>query len=431
MKLNRRINVLKQIVLNYGKKDIELSIPKNMIAWQVAPKKVLNDRELNVIIRDSLENPINTKKIEELAKDKKDAIIVIDDNTRPTPVKLILPEVIRKLNKADIEDKNIKILVALGTHRKMTKEELIEKCGENILNKYEIIQHDYQDESGLVYLGLTDTGIPVSINKAYYASDFKITIGNIIPHVDAGWSGGAKILLPGICGKETINSFHLKSTLNKDGVFGKTENCIRRDMEHIAKIVGLDFLVNTVLDVDENLAHVVSGHYINAHREGVRLAKKLFEFKSEGKVDMVIVSSYPADEDFWQAGKAISAAGPMVKNGGNILLISPCYRGIAPDHPILIELAGKEPDEVMKLIDKKELHDLAGAAVYIDVFKTKEKFDILLYSEGINGKDAEKIGFKKTNNIKEFLEQYVAANPFNRIGIINRGTEMMPNIEEL
>jgi len=415
--------------LNYGKEKIVLNIPKQMIAWQAAPMKATTKKSFSDLVKDSLDKPINAERIEVFGKGKKNAIVVIDDNTRPTPIRLVLPEVIKRLKKAGIESENIKILVALGTHRKMTEDELIEKCGEDIFKSFDVVQHDYLDKNNLVNVGLKESDLPISINKTYYNSDFKIVIGNIIPHIDAGWSGGAKILLPGICGKDTINSFHLKSTLNKSEIIGKTENCMRADMERVAAIAGLDYIINTILDIDDNLADIVSGHYVNAHRKGVELAKKFFEIKEKEKADIVLVSGYPADEDFWQAGKAVSTAEPLVKEGGIILLISPCYGGIAPDHPILLELSGKDPKEVIELIERKEIDDLAGAAVYIDVFKAKEKSKIIVYSQGISKKDAKKIGFQKIDCIDSFLKKYISDNPFNRIGVINRGTEIVPRLE--
>lgn len=409
--------------VNYGDKEIQLKIPKDNLAWEKGPEKTASNPDT---IFKSLENPIGSKKISELAIGKNDALIIIDDNTRNTPANIILPHIISELKKAGLKNDNITILVALGTHREMTDGELEEKCGLEIVKEFKIIQHDHQDKNKLVYFGETESGLPIWINKYYYEAEFKVAIGKIIPHVDVVWSGGAKIVLPGICGKETVEKFHISSTLNKEKLAGKVDNFIRNEMEDIAEKIGLDFIVNVIIDGNGNIIDSVSGHFISAHRKGVEIGSDIFEIDGDiEKVDMILVSSYPADEDFWQAGKAVSAVIPLIKEGGNIVLISPCYNGFAPDHRIMLELLNMQCKEIETLISSDGIDDKAAAAVTIDVIKVRDRNNVYFYSEGIERQLLENVGMFKVNNLEEYIDNYVKQNTQSRIGVIHGGTEIM------
>jgi len=417
--------------INYGKQELDLSalIPQNNLAWSIFPHQTTSEREDEEIIIDSLEKPIGTEKLSQIAKHRSNAIIVVDDITRPTPTKEILPIVVLKLNNSAIQDKDIKILVASGMHRVMNQKELYGKYGENICRRIKILQHNCQDKENLIDLGVTNSGISIKINKYYYNSDLKIVIGNIVPHVNAGWSGGAKMLLPGISGKQLIDDFHLKASQNIDKIQGKVDNIIRCEMEGVARKVGLDFLINTILSKiagEVKLLYMVAGHYIDAHRKGVELAKKIFGFTIDEKADLTIVSSYPMDADLWQASKALTMATMVTKSGGSLVLVSPCYEGIAPDHPIVIKLATTSREHVYSLIEKGEIIDKAGAAIHMEINSSVNNYKVYLYSSGISRIDANTIGFTKIDNLHEFIKDYIYKNSDKKIGVINMGSELVP-----
>lgn len=179
----------REITIPYGKSHVNVSIPCSNLIWEKGPKSGSSDP--NCIDR-ALENPVNSLKIQDLARGRNNALIIIDDKTRNTPTDIILPKVINQLKTAGIQDNKIVILIALGTHNEMTKGEIIEKCGRDIFDKYRILQHDYNNYENLSYYGRVDLEIPIWINKIYLESDIKIAIGKIIPHVDVVWSGDRK-----------------------------------------------------------------------------------------------------------------------------------------------------------------------------------------------------------------------------------------------
>lgn len=424
---------METIAINYGDNIIDLFIPKERLVWRVSPHRSAHrDNKQNAVeaIEETLGNPVATKALGELVKGRPNIMIVVDDNTRPTPVNKILPIVVSELNKSGIEDNSIRVMIALGTHRKMSHSELYEKLGKDICKRLTVLQHDYMDENNLINLGYTASGIPVKINRQYHKADFKIAIGNIIPHVNAGWSGGAKILLPGICGKETIDKFHLNASLNLDKIQARADNFIRQEMEEIASKAGLDFIINTILDREGNIFGIVSGHPVLAHRKGVELAKRLYSFRINEKADLTIVSSYPADIDLWQASKALTVSTMVTRPKGSIVLVSPCTEGVTPSHPVVMELGKTPAMDVFKAVASGKINDVTGASIHMEITSATFKYCVYLFSEGIDEKEAQKLGIKKTYNLQQFIDNYIMEYPQCKIGVINMGSELIPDIVE-
>jgi nickel-dependent lactate racemase len=173
--------------------------------------------------------------------------------------------------------------------------------------------------------------------------DIHIGIGCLVPHPVMGWGGGGKILYPGIAGEETVAYFHLKASLHDENMFGLDTTPIRDMMENWVDAIGLDFIINVVLNAKQQIADVVAGHYVLAHRAGVQKGKRISGCRVTEKADVVIVSSHPADQDFWQSPKAMYAAERALKgeSGGTMILVSPNYEGVGP-HPEYPELMGKD-----------------------------------------------------------------------------------------
>lgn len=418
--------MLESVILNYGNKKININLPEKNLIWTKTPNQIpgnTNDKEL---IKNALANPIKSKKLINLASNKNNVIIVVDDITRSTPQEKILPIIIERLNQAGITNSNIKILIALGTHRKMNKLEIEEHLGKKIIDKIDIIQHSHRDNANLMEIDKSINNVPVRINKYYYEADLKIVIGSVIPHVNAGWSGGAKMLLPGICGKKTIDQFHLKASYHLDEIQGKTNNIMREDMEEVAKSIGVDFLINIVSNHRNELLYIVTGNYKNAYRKIVNKAKKVFGFSINIKADLTIVSSHPADLDLWQASKALTMAKLATKKEGIILLISPCYEGIAPDHPIVKKLGNKTPGKVYSMVQNDKIDDIAGASIQMEISYAVQNYDVYLYTKGITAFEASKIGLKRITDISNFLEDYIKNNHNAKIGVINKGSKLIP-----
>lgn len=301
-----------------GDKLITLRFPDD---WKIIiqggnPPEPLTDLE----IRKRIAAPIGTPALSELAKGKTRVVIVIDDIMRPTPTARILPETIKELYKAGITRKDITIVVGGGSHQIANKNDILRKVGKNLVKKFPVIPHDDMAED-LVFMGHTVLGTPIYVNRIVAQADLKIAIGGIYPHPEAGYSGGAKTLAPGVCGFKTINYLHASVQLAIGQ--GQLDNQMQEEIVNIAKTIGLDFSVNVILTPDRDIGGVFVGDMIAAHKEGIGALKAFYQVKVVSDADIVISNSYPFDgsyyffcRGFWPltTGK-IAGAKVLITNG--------------------------------------------------------------------------------------------------------------------
>jgi len=275
-------------------------------------------------IKEAILNPIGTPKLSDIAEGKKNSAIVVDDMTRTTQASKILPILFEELEQANITNEKITILLALGAHRPMNKHDCILKLGETIANKYNIENHHPYEN--LVSLGESKIGTPIDVNKTYYDAELKIAIGGVIPHPLAGYGGGAKIVLPGVCGIRTLEANH---STKGAGIRRITD--IRKDIEDIASIVGLDFSINAVLNELGETTKIFAGHYHDAHRKTIEFAEKAYSTKLINENDICFFNCFPEDSELNQSGKGFNfiSSGPnnLLNPNGSIVLMSSSYEG--------------------------------------------------------------------------------------------------------
>ena len=225
-------------------------------------------------IRECITNPIGTPRLSELAKGKNSVVICVDDMTRITPVSKIMPFILEELEEAKISRDQITILLAIGGHRPMNRHDCILKLGKDIVDTINIENHHPYEN--LTHFGESSIGTPIDVNTTYVNADLKIAIGGVIPHPLAGFGGGAKIVLPGVCGIRTLEGNH-SAGMRGIGIGIGIMTDIRRDIEEIADKVGLDFSINAILSETGNIVDLTSGHFRDAHRKSIELAKKAYE----------------------------------------------------------------------------------------------------------------------------------------------------------
>ncbi|MBT4289952.1 MAG: nickel-dependent lactate racemase [Deltaproteobacteria bacterium] len=281
-------------------------------------------------IEAAFEAPIETGKIRNLAKGKRTAAIVIDDISRPTRGEDILTVLIDEMEKGGIQKKDIKIIMALGGHRPMMREDLIKKVGEKIYNEVDVMNH-YLYEN-LVTCGESKIGTPIKINRYFMESDLKISVSCIIPHEWAGFGGGSKNIVPGVAGIETLISNHTMVHGSYKGLTGICDpNPLRADIENIAQLIGLDAIVNVVTNMQRDTVGVFVGDSIKAHRKGVELAKKAYATELVYDQDVVILNAFPKDTEILQITNALNIfhlpKKEIVKKDGIIILSSACFEG--------------------------------------------------------------------------------------------------------
>jgi len=424
--------VLKELKVKYGGNDLYFKVNKeNLLYYLEAPKpESINVKEEEEYISCALRSPFGTKPLNELINPRMKVTIVVDDMTRPTPQRKILPIVIKELNDIGIDDGNVTIIIALGTHRYMTQEEIEERFGSKIVKRISIKNSEWKDSGIFMDLGRTRRGTPIRINQEVYNSDFIIGIGSIEPHVHAGWSGGAKIIQPGVCGWETTGATHLLAPRSPElfEIAGNVDNPFREEIEEIAKKVGLNFIVNTVADPNGRIYAVVAGDPIIAHREGVKKAREFFIRPIRELADVVIVSAYPGEIDYWEGAKAVFLSQRGLKKDGITILVGEFPEGIAPTHKERETFALKSFDEIEKLMANGTLSDLICGGDLLMHARLLKRTKVICFSS-LTQKQKANLGFESAESIEDALEMAFSLKGKDaKVGVINHGWEILPEL---
>ena len=286
------------------------------------------------LIERAMQNPIGSPPLFELAKDKKNIVIIASDHTRPVPSKLILPPMLAAIRSVS-PDAKITVLIATGCHRGTTQAELIAKFGEDFVKNENIVIHDCDDRENLVNIGVLPSGGICEINRLALEADLLLAEGFIEPHFFAGFSGGRKSVLPGIAGRSTVLANHCSEFIAhpnaRTGILDG--NPIHADMLWAAKQAKLAFIVNVVLNEEKQVIHAVAGAPDEAHRAGTDFLFSLCGAKAH-PADIVITTNggYPLDQNMYQAVKGMTAAEATVKEGGVIIMLAESGDGIGGDH---------------------------------------------------------------------------------------------------
>ena len=307
--------------LPYGKNHIQLDIPSGYQVTVLKPKIAEKVADEIKLIEQALSSPINSRRLSEIATEGRKAVIIVSDTTRPAPTAKMLPYLISELKSGGLED--ITIVFGLGIHRKQTEEEKKAILG-GLYNRIKSIESDVND---CVYLGATGRGTPVEIFKPVVEADIVICTGNIEFHYYAGYSGGAKAILPAVSSKKSIEANHALM-LDPKSTAGRLDSPVREDIEEVAAMVGIDFVLNVVLNERREIAFVAAGDYIEAHRKGAAFLDRIAKARVE-PADIIIVSpgGWPKDIDIYQSHKALEHAKNAVKKGGSIILVAECREG--------------------------------------------------------------------------------------------------------
>jgi lactate racemase len=247
-------------------------------------------------MRARLRAPIGTPPLAELARSRRSAVIIIDDISRPTPTAELLPLVLEELEAAGMPLSAVRIVIAAGGHQPASDEDNLKKVGAIVASKVAVEVHD--PDGDLVYAGKSPAAIPLHMNRTVMAAELKIGIGNIAPHDAAGYSGGSKILVPGVAGTQTARYLHdfLKGAKHRgEGL----ENDFRKELDAITGMLGLDFIVNVVLDHQRRVAGLFAGDRVLAHREGARTAAGWFTVTAAADAEIVVTNTYPFDANLW------------------------------------------------------------------------------------------------------------------------------------
>jgi nickel-dependent lactate racemase len=418
--------------LEYGKTGLNVDLPAERIVRTLAYKDAAPLADPRATLRERLASPAGTAPLAELARGKQSACILICDITRPVPNELILSEILPVIEAAGVPREAITILIATGLHRPNVGEELIELVGERIAGEYRCENHDGQRLDEHEYLGESPRGVPIWIDRRYVQAELKITVGLIEPHFMAGFSGGRKLICPGIAALETVKVWHSPRFLehpNADcGVLDG--NPVHEENTWIGRRAGCDFICNVVIDSERRPLCFVAGDMEAAFLEGVAFVRGVVTDTLPEPVDVVVTSSagYPLDTTFYQCVKGMTGAMAIVKDGGTIILAgsmtegigSPQFQQLFRDHATLDAFMERILGRDCLVMDQWQLEELA---------KVRRKAKVKVVSDGLSAETLNGLFVESAPSVEAALaESLLEYGPGATVAVIPKGPYVLARL---
>lgn len=400
----------------FGKSFREFDIDDKNIMAELSQNKV--ETELtgaDEVVR-ALWNPIGTGRLSTIVKPGEKVVIITSDITRPMPSSVVLPPLVDELLRAGVRYEDMTVVFALGSHRKHTEDEKKYLAGEEIYNKIRCVDSDVKR---CRMLGKTSSGTPVEIFEEVADADRIVCLGNIEYHYFAGYSGGAKAIMPGVSTRAAIQANHSAMVKDAARAGALDDNPVRQDIEEVVRFVPIDFILNVVLDENKRIIKAVAGHYIEAHRAGCGFLDSLYKVNIPKRADIVITTpgGFPKDINLYQAQKALDNAKHAVRDGGIIILLAACTEGYGES---VFERWIKEsvsPDDlVTKIKNNFELGGHKAAAIAL----VEKKARVFIVSE-MPAEMTEKLYMEPFKSMEEAL-----AKAFGELGQ-DAGVLLMPH----
>jgi nickel-dependent lactate racemase len=421
-----------RVRLEYARTGLEVDLPTERVVRKLAYKDATPLPDPRAVLDQVLAHPTGTPSLAELARGRSDACIAICDITRPVPNQMMLPPILATLEAAGIPREKITILIATGLHRPNEGEELIEMVGAEIAARYKIVNHHGQDITEHTYLGVSPRGVPIWIDSRYVRADLKITTGLIEPHLMAGFSGGRKLICPGIAALETVKVWHGPDFLehpNADcGILDG--NPVHEENTWIARRAGCDMIVNVVIDAERRPLCFVAGDMEQAFLEGVDFVRNVVIDSLSEPVDIVVTSSagYPLDTTFYQAVKGLTGALGVVKQGGTIILAAGLTEGIgSPEFARLFDENATLEGFVQRILgkdyfvlDQWQLEELA---------KVRRKAKVKVVSHGLPAETINRLFVESAPSVEQAVADSLAEyGPAAKIAVIPKGPYVLAQV---
>ena len=421
-----------RVKLEYGRTGLTAELPDKHIVRTLKYKDAPPLTDPRGDLLKVLAEPNGTLPLTEVARGKKDACIVICDITRPVPNEMILRPVLEILEREGIPRNKITILVATGLHRESRPEELVEMVGEQIAREYTIVDHHGQVLDEHTYLGQSPRGVPIWIDSRYVNADLKITTGLIEPHLMAGFSGGRKLICPGIAALETVKVWHGPDFLEHPkadcGILDG--NPVHEENTWIGRKTGCDFIINVVIDAERRPLKWVAGDMEAAFLEGVAFVRGVVRDTVAEPVDIVVTScaGYPLDTTFYQAVKGLTGALPIVKQGGTIIMCASLSEGIgSPQFQQLFAENASLESFVQRILgkdyfvmDQWQLEELA---------KVCRKAKVKIVSDGLPAETLGKLFVEAAASVEQAVADSLAEyGPQAKMAVIPKGPYVLAQV---
>jgi nickel-dependent lactate racemase len=421
-----------RVKFDYGRSGLVAELPDDRVVGPLAIRPAPPLADAVSAITHALENPIGTPPLSRLARGRKNACILVCDITRPVPNRLILPPLLRTLEEQGIGRNDILLLIATGLHRPNEGAELVEMLGADIVANYRIENHHGKVLEEHDYLGTTLNGVPIYLDSRYVRADLKITTGLIEPHLMAGYSGGRKVICPGIAALETVKVWHgprfLEDPRADCGIVAG--NPVHEENTRIALKAGCDFIVNVAIDGERRITWVGAGDMIKAWEQGVRFVEGVVKVAVPEPLDVVVTScaGYPLDTTWYQAVKGLTGALPIVKRGGTLILVASLTEGLGS--PEFQRVIADNPDwKVFKqrilgkdyfVMDQWQLEELA---------KVVERCRVKVVTQGLSAETLKRCYVEAAPSVERAVADSLAQyGPAARVAVIPKGPYVLPYV---
>jgi nickel-dependent lactate racemase len=422
-----------RITLDYGKTGLEVELPDDRVIGPLAIRPAAPLADSEAAVADALAHPIGTPPLAELARGRRNACVLVCDITRPVPNRILLPPLLRTLEEQGIARRDILLLIATGLHRPNEGGELVEMLGPDVAANYRVENHHGKVLEEHDYLGTTANGVPMYLDRRYLRADLKITTGLIEPHLMAGYSGGRKVICPGIAALETVKVWHgprfLEHPKADCGIVAG--NPVHEENTRIAQLAGCDFIVNVCLDGQRRITWVGAGDMIRAWEKGVHFVESVVKAAVPEPLDVVVTScaGYPLDTTWYQAVKGLTGALPIVKKGGTIILAaslteglgSPEFQRLIADNPDLNVFKQRILGKDYFVLDQWQLEELA---------KVVERCRVKVVSHGLPAETLRRCHVEPAASVEQAVADCLAEyGPRAKVGVIPKGPYVLPYVE--
>ena len=421
-----------RIVMRYGKEGLPVDLPDHLDVTLIRKRAMPVLPDPVSAVRDAFSHPAGSAPLYDLARQSRTASIVICDITRPVPNGLVLPPLIETLLKAGMDPSAISVITATGLHRPNEGEELEELVGSSwVLKTVSVANHFARREEDHVFLGNTPSGMPVKIDRRFMEGDLRIVVGLVEPHFMAGYSGGRKVITPGIAHEDTIRHLHSTRMLSHE----KAANCVlsgnplHTEQLHAARMIGDCYALNTVIDEHRRLSFVNFGALEESHLKAVEFARPYFEIPVARRFHTVLTcaAGYPLDRNYYQTVKGMVGVSDIIEPGGNLFIVSECRDGLGS-----VEYREAQARMIAAGADRFFDESLRKEAASIDEWESIMQIKAMtlarihLFSNCLSPEDRSLTGIPIIESLSEAIERSVKEKGDPHVAVIPEGPYVIP-----
>ena len=413
------------IALGYGSGSLVLHPPVGLTVDLLVAMEAAVQACCWLQVACSLDRPLCGVTLSDLARAQRLAIVV-SDKTRPVPYPAILPPLLERLHGAGVSPSRLLFLVGTGAHGPMTAEEMRRMLPTQVGQDYTVISHDAFDRQALRFVGTTSRGTPVWVNRHYLQCDARLVIGNVEPHQFAGWSGGAKGVVVGLGGADTIATNHALMCHPQAQLGHSTGNPVWEDLAEAGRLIGIDFAVNVVLDKHCQVAGAFAGSVREVHSRAIHLCQQMAQVEFQRPADIAVASpgGYPKDINFYQSQKALGHAARAVRDGGTVILVAECREGLGDERFREWMAQASSPQGILARFRQEGFH--LGAHKAFLVARDLARLDVLLCS-ALPSSEVDILMMQRLPSLEAALEKALARHgPQANLTVMPRAASIIP-----